>query len=82
MRKRITGSQVVGELGEDAVKKDPFWKCSSSAIPCGRLEAGTGGVSVMRNPSSGAPLGVLLDAQVKSTTIFSAPVRPVFRKYM
>ncbi len=66
MSKRITDSQVLGELGETAVKKIVL-ETGFLYEQRGRLEAGTDGIVELRDPKSGAPLGKLLGVQVKST---------------
>jgi hypothetical protein len=66
MSKRITNSQVLGELGETAVKKIVL-EMQFIYDPRGRLEAGTDGIIELRDPKSGVPLGKLLGVQVKST---------------
>jgi len=66
MNKRITDNQVLGELGETAVKKIVL-ETGFIYEPRGRLEAGTDGIIELRDPRSGAPLGKLLGVQVKST---------------
>ncbi len=66
MDKRITDNQVLGELGETAVKKIVL-ETGFIYEPRGRLEAGTDGLIELRDPRSGAPLGKLLGVQVKST---------------
>lgn len=66
MSKRITDSQILGELGETAVKKIVL-EMRFIYDPRGRLEAGTDGIIELRDPHSGAPLGKLLGVQVKST---------------
>jgi Domain of unknown function (DUF4365) len=66
MGKRITDNQVLGELGETAVKKIVL-EMQFIYDPRGRLEAGTDGIIELRDPKSGAPLGKLLGVQVKST---------------
>ncbi|MDO1560122.1 DUF4365 domain-containing protein [Brevundimonas sp. 2R-24] len=66
MSKRITDSQVLGELGETAVKKIVL-ETGFIYEHRGRLEAGTDGLIELRDPRSGAPLGKLLAVQVKST---------------
>jgi hypothetical protein len=66
MAKTITDNQVLGELGETAVKKIVL-EMHFLYDPRGRLEAGTDGIIELRDPSSGAPLGKLLGVQVKST---------------
>src|SRR5262245_11393432 len=66
MNKRITDNQVLGELGETAVKKlvlEMHFIYESR----GRLEAGMDGIIELRDSKSGAPLGKLLGVQVKST---------------
>ena len=66
MNKRITDSQLLGELGETAVRKLVL-EMKFIYEPRGRLEAGTDGIIELRDPKSGAPLGKLLAVQVKST---------------
>ena len=66
MAKRITDSQILGELGETAVKKLVL-EMQFIYDPRGRLEAGTDGIIELRDPASGAPLGKLLGVQVKAT---------------
>ena len=66
MSKRITDSQILGELGETAVKKIVL-EMRFIYDPRGRLEAGTDGIIELRDPHSGVPLGKLLGVQVKST---------------
>jgi Domain of unknown function (DUF4365) len=66
MSKRITDSQVLGELGETAVKKIAL-QMGFLYEQRGRLEAGTDGIIELRDPRSGVPLGKLLAVQVKST---------------
>lgn len=66
MTKRITDSQILGELGETAVKKLVL-EMQFIYEPRGRLEAGTDGIIELRDPNSGAPLGKLLAVQVKAT---------------
>ncbi|RUV00998.1 DUF4365 domain-containing protein, partial [Mesorhizobium sp. M1A.F.Ca.IN.020.03.2.1] len=66
MSKRITDSQVLGELGETAIKKIVL-ETGFLYEQRGRLEAGTDGIIELRDPKSGAPLGKLLGVQVKST---------------
>ena len=66
MGKRITDSQVLGELGETAVKKIVL-EMRFIYDPRGRLEAGTDGIIELRDPNTGVPLGKLLGVQVKST---------------
>jgi hypothetical protein len=66
MTKTITDSQILGELGETAIKKlvlEMHFIYESR----GRLEAGTDGIIELRDPTSGAPLGKLLGVQVKAT---------------
>src|SRR6516164_5199055 len=66
MTKRITDSQLLGELGETAIKKlvlEMHFIYESR----GRLEAGTDGIIELRDPKSGAPLAKLLGVQVKAT---------------
>lgn len=66
MTKRITDSQILGELGETAIKKLVL-EMQFTYDPRGRLEAGTDGIIELRDPNSGAPLGKLLGVQVKAT---------------
>ncbi len=66
MGKRITDSQILGELGETAIKKLVL-EMHFIYDPRGRLEAGTDGIIELREPNSGAPLGKLLGVQVKAT---------------
>lgn len=66
MTKRITDSQILGELGETAIKKLVL-EMHFIYDPRGRLEAGTDGIIELRDPKSGAPLGKLLGVQVKAT---------------
>src|ERR1700732_718149 len=66
MTKRITDSQILGELGETAIKKLVL-EMHFIYDHRGRLEAGTDGIIELRDPHSGAPLGKLLGVQVKST---------------
>jgi Domain of unknown function (DUF4365) len=66
MTKKITDSQVLGELGETAIKKLVL-EMQFIYDPRGRLEAGTDGIIELRDPNSGAPLGKLLGVQVKAT---------------
>jgi hypothetical protein len=66
MSKRITDSQVLGELGETAIKKIVL-ETGFLYEPRGRLEAGTDGLIELRDRRTGAPLGKLLGVQVKST---------------
>jgi hypothetical protein len=66
MGKRITDSQILGELGETAVKKIVL-EMQFIYDARGRLEAGTDGIIELRDPKNGAPLGKLLGVQVKST---------------
>ncbi|WP_052027130.1 DUF4365 domain-containing protein [Rhodovulum sp. PH10] len=66
MSKRITDSQILGELGETAIKKIVL-EIGFLYEQRGRLEAGTDGIVELRDPKSGAPLGKLLGVQVKST---------------
>jgi Domain of unknown function (DUF4365) len=66
MSKRITDSQVLGELGETAAKKIVL-ETGFLYEQRGRLEAGTDGLIELRDRRSGAPLGKLLGVQVKAT---------------
>lgn len=64
--KRITNYQVLGELGETAIKKIVL-ETGFIYEQRGRLEAGIDGLIELRDPTDGAPLGKLLGVQVKST---------------
>jgi hypothetical protein len=64
--KRITDNQILGELGETAVKKLVL-EMGFIYDGRGRLEAGTDGIIELRDSRTGAPLGKLLAVQVKST---------------
>jgi hypothetical protein len=66
MDKRITDSQILGELGETAVKKIVL-ETGFIYENRGRLEAGTDGLIELRDRRNGAPLGKLLGVQVKAT---------------
>jgi hypothetical protein len=66
MTKRITDSQILGELGEIAVKKLVL-EMQFIYERRGRLEAGIDGIIELRDPRSGTPLGKLLGVQVKAT---------------
>ena len=66
MSKRITESQLLGELGETAVRKLVL-EMKFIYEPRGRLEAGTDGIIEPPDPKTGAPLAKLLGVQVKST---------------
>lgn len=66
MTKRITDNQILGELGETAVKKLVL-EMGFIYDGRGRLEAGTDGIIELRDSRTGAPLGKLLAVQVKST---------------
>ena len=66
MDKRITDNQILGELGETAVKKIVL-ETGFIYEHRGRLEAGTDGLIELRDRRSGAPLGKLLGVQVKAT---------------
>jgi hypothetical protein len=66
MSKRITDNQILGELGETAVKKIVL-EMQFIYDRRGRLEAGTDGIIEVRDPKTGTPLGKLLGVQVKST---------------
>src|SRR5262249_32960171 len=79
MTKTITDNQILGELGETAIKKLVL-EMQFMYDPRGRLEAGTDGIIELRDPKSGAPLGKLLGIQVKSTESGQYPRdRPQFR---
>jgi hypothetical protein len=54
MDKRITDNQLLGELGETAVKKIVLEK-HFIYDPRVRLEAGTDGIIELRDPKTGAP---------------------------
>ena len=66
MKKKITDSQILGELGETAVEKLVLGM-GMIYERRGRLEAGIDGLIELRDPSTGAPLGKLLAVQVKAT---------------
>jgi hypothetical protein len=66
MSKTITDNQVLGELGETAVKKIVL-EMGFLYEQRGRLEAGTDGLIELRDPRTGTPLGKLLAVQVKAT---------------
>jgi hypothetical protein len=66
MTKRITDSQILGELGETAIKKLVL-EMQFIYDTRGRLEAGTDAIIELRDPKSGTPLGKLLGVQVKAT---------------
>jgi hypothetical protein len=66
MSKVVTDNQVLGELGETAIKKIVL-ETGFIYEHRGRLEAGTDGLVELRDPRSGAPLGKMLAVQVKST---------------
>ncbi|MDY0885408.1 DUF4365 domain-containing protein [Dongia soli] len=66
MTKRITDSQILGELGETAVKKLVL-EMRFIYEHRGRLEAGTDGIIELREPKTCTPLGKLLAVQVKAT---------------
>ena len=66
MKKKITDNQILGELGETAVKKLVL-EMGMIYEHRGRLEAGIDGLIELRDPSTHAPLGKLLGVQVKST---------------
>ena len=68
MTKKITDSQILGELGETAVKKLVL-EMGMIYEHRGRLEAGIDGLIELRDPSTHAPLGKLLGVQVKSTAV-------------
>src|ERR1700746_802852 len=55
MAKTITDNQILGELGETAVKKIVL-EMRFIYDPRGRLEAGMDGIIELRDPRSGAPL--------------------------
>jgi hypothetical protein len=67
MTKTITRSQLLGELGETAVKKIVL-EMGFIYEPRGRLEAGIDGLIELRDCSTGTPLGKLLGVQVKTTS--------------
>jgi hypothetical protein len=64
--KRITDNQLLGELGETAIKKLVL-EMGFLYDARGRLEAGTDGIIELRDRRTGEPLGKLLGVQVKST---------------
>jgi hypothetical protein len=66
MAKTITNNQILGELGETAVKKNVHQKRFIYPLG-GQLEVATDGIVKLRDPHSVAPLGKLLGVQVKST---------------
>jgi hypothetical protein len=66
MTKTVTDNQILGELGETAIKKLVL-EMRFIYDPRGRLEAGTDGTIELRDPKSGTPLAKLLGVQVKST---------------
>src|SRR5438046_8169379 len=66
MSKRITQSQILGELGETAIKKLVL-EMQFIYEPRGRLEAGIDGLIELRDPRTGTPLGKWLGVQVKAT---------------
>lgn len=66
MTKTITDSQLLGELGETAVKKIVL-ETGFIYEQRGRLEAGVDGLIELRDPKTGTPLGKLLGVQVKAT---------------
>jgi hypothetical protein len=66
MAKKITDNQLLGELGETAVKKIVL-EMQFIYDQRGRLEAGMDGIIELRDSKSGAPLGKLLGIQIKST---------------
>ena len=66
MTKKTTDNQILGELGETAVKKLVL-EMGMIYDHRGRLEAGTDGLVELRDPSNHAPLGKLLGVQVEST---------------
>ena len=59
-QQKITDSQILGELGETAVKKI-ILEMRFIYDPRGRLEAGTDEIIELRDPHSGVPLGKLLE---------------------
>ncbi|MDE0110882.1 MAG: DUF4365 domain-containing protein [Albidovulum sp.] len=65
--KKITDNQILGELGEAAVKKIVL-EMGMIYARQGRLEAGIDGLIELRDPTSGSPLGKLLGVQVRSTS--------------
>ena len=66
MTKKITNNQILGELGETAVKKLVL-EMGMIYEHRGLLEAGIDGLIEFRDPSTHAPLGKLLGVQVNST---------------
>jgi hypothetical protein len=75
MTKRITDSQMLGELGETAVKKlvlEMHFIYESR----GRLEAGTDGIIELRDPRSGAPLGSCLAFRSRLQIVANTSARP------
>ena len=67
MTKKITDSQILGELGETTVKKLVL-EMGMIYEQRGRLEAGIDGLIELRDPATNAPLGKLLGVQVKATS--------------
>ena len=76
MTKTITDSQILGELGETAIKKLVL-QMHFIYEARGRLEAGPDGIIELRDPKSGAPLGKLLVVQVKATGVANTSARPI-----
>jgi hypothetical protein len=66
MTKKVTDNQILGELGETAIKKLVL-EMKFIYEARGRLEAGTDGFIELRDPVTGTPLGRVLGVQVKST---------------
>ena len=66
MTKTVSDNQLLGELGETAVKKIVL-ETGFIYEQRGRLEAGVDGLIELRDPKSGAALGKLLGVQVKAT---------------
>jgi len=64
--KTIRDNQILGELGETAIKKLVL-EMQFIYDARGRLEAGMDGIIELRDPKSGVPLGKLLGVQTKAT---------------
>ena len=64
MTKRITGNQILGEIGETAVKRR-FLEIGFQFDVRGRLEAGIDGIAEVME--KGRPLARMIGVQVKST---------------
>ena len=78
MDKRITDSQILGELGETAVKK-LILEMGFLYDPRGRLEAGTDGIVELRDPKTGVPLEIsgtlyLIGRSLRSRLVLLGPL--------